>query len=182
MIVIFESSYWRDHLHRQARFLRDKTTQKRWPEASFAKLEREVMIGFYSVRKLHEAQKISNRTFEYPVQLSSYRARGKAVGHLNWHRIDELYELSNSAQIEKPLSFIVNQLIHSFVFLPIFGEDGGVEKIAFNSDRTKGKTLYALPLIGIAEIFAMVAGRYLHKVQYARLTPDGELEMIHAEP
>ena len=41
--MIYESSYWRDHLVRQARFLRDKRTQVRWTEAS------EMFTDFHSL-------------------------------------------------------------------------------------------------------------------------------------
>jgi hypothetical protein len=180
--MIFESSYWRDHLFKQARFLHDKQSQRKWTESSFSRLERELMIGFYSVRKLAEAQKISSALYKQPVKLLSYRSTGRSVEHLNWHKLDELYQLSSADSIEKPLSFVTNQIIHSFVFMPIFNSRRGVELIAFNSDQSKGKNLFAIKLSVVAKLFAKVAGGYIGETQYARLTADGELELVSAKP
>jgi hypothetical protein len=180
--VIYESGYWRDHLARQARFLREKQSQSRWTEASFARLEREVMIGFYSIRKLAEALKITAKVFEQPVELLHYTANGKTVGALNWHRLDELYHVSKGAPESKPLSFVANQMIHSFVFVPIFNEDRKLELIAFNSDRSKGRSLFAIRVSKMEELFAGVAGAYISKATYMHMTPDGNLEVVSAGP
>jgi hypothetical protein len=58
--MIYKSSFWKDDLVKQARFLGSKTNQKRWAESSSARLEQAVMLGFYSIRKLNEARKISD--------------------------------------------------------------------------------------------------------------------------
>lgn len=180
--MIYQSGYWRDHLARQARFLRDKQSQARWTEASFARLEREVMIGFYSIRKLAEARKITTKVFEQPVELLHYEANGKAVGLLNWHRLDELYHVTKGTPESKPLSFVANQMIHSFVFMPIFNEDRRLELIAFNSDRSKGRSLFAIRIRKMVELFADVAGAYISETTYMRLTPNGDLEVVSAGP
>jgi hypothetical protein len=57
-LMIYESHYWKDELQAIAKKLRRRRAQRRWSESSFANLEKEVMVGFYSVRKLYEASKL----------------------------------------------------------------------------------------------------------------------------
>ena len=63
--MIAESYYWKRELLRVAARLRRRLTQRRWPEASFSVVEMDLMVGFYAIRKLAEAKKISDeRTWD----------------------------------------------------------------------------------------------------------------------
>ena len=92
--MIWESYYWKQDLLRQAKNLIRRKSQHRWPEASLAKIEQMVMLGFYSVRKLIEASKISNDLIESPVSIIMYPSKNKSVTLLNWHKLDQLYDRS----------------------------------------------------------------------------------------
>jgi len=129
------------------------------------------------VRKLAEAKKIADARFQRPMQMRAFRANGKTVDLLNSHNIDALYHLTDGANITKPLSYIANQLIHSFIFAPVFESPGKIRGIAFNSDRSKGKELYMLELRVLVEAFAACADSYISKATYFRLN-NGELEVI----
>jgi hypothetical protein len=58
--MIWESSFWKEELFRNASRIRKRQLLKRWTERSSAGLERDVMTGFYSIRELIEAHKISD--------------------------------------------------------------------------------------------------------------------------
>ena len=58
--MIWESAYWKEELLRQAEDLKKRSTQTKWSERSLARLEKTIMIGFYSIRKLIEAKKVSD--------------------------------------------------------------------------------------------------------------------------
>jgi len=59
--MIIESRYWKKELLKIADKLSKRLIyRKRWSEAQFGTFEKEIMIGFYIVRKLIEAKKISN--------------------------------------------------------------------------------------------------------------------------
>lgn len=175
--MIHDSSYWKDSLRKHAEMLNGKLEQRVWRESSFSKVEQSVMLSCYIVRKLAEAKKIADAKFQSPLQMRSFRATGKTVDLLNSHKMDALYHLSDGTDITKPLSYVANQLIHSFVFVPVLEAPGKIQGIAFNSDRSKSKELYMLKLRPLVEAFAACADSYITKATYFRLN-NGELEVI----
>ncbi|HEX9938589.1 MAG TPA: hypothetical protein VGB15_15735, partial [Longimicrobium sp.] len=80
--MIWESSYWKEDLLKQAEALRKRTTQRRWPEISFARLEQAVMLGFYSIRKLVEARKLSDHVASSAIPVTTYPPTGKPITYL----------------------------------------------------------------------------------------------------
>jgi len=175
--MIHDSSYWKNALRKHAEMLSGKLEQRIWRDSSFAKVEQSVMMSCYIVRKLAEAKKIADAKFQKPLAMRSFRATGETVDFLNSHKIDALYQLKDGTDVTKPLSYVANQLIHSFVFVPIFEVSGKIHGIAFNSDRSKGKELYMLELGKLIEAFAACADSYISKASYFRLE-DGELKVI----
>lgn len=175
--MIHDSSYWKDSLLKHTEILNGKLEQRVWRESSFSKLEQSVMLSCYIVRKLAEAKKITDAKFQKPLQMQSFRTTGKTVDLLNNHRVDSLYQLGNGIDITKPLSYITNQLIHSFIFVPVFEPVGRIQGIAFNSDRSKNKELYMLELRPLVDTLAACADSYITKASYFRLN-NGELEVI----
>jgi hypothetical protein len=175
--MIHDSSYWKDSLRKHAEMLNGKLEQRVWRESSFSMVEQSVMLSCYIVRKLAEAKKIADAKFQWPLQMRAFRATGETVDLLNSHKMDTLYRLTDSTEVTKPLSYIANQLIHSFVFAPVFESPGKIQGIAFNSDRSKSKELYMLKLRPLIEAFAACADSYITKATYFRLK-NGELEVI----
>ena len=158
--MIWESAPWKNDLLRLARDLDRYRIAKRWSERSSARLEKILMLGFYSIRKLVDAHKISDEIVERPFELSAYPWRGKPVTFYNWHRVDEKYDLDNPSLARRSLSFVSNQLIHSYVFMPGFDEGGGLDLLFFNSDRTRHENLFSVQVQTIAELFREVGTNY----------------------
>ena len=155
--MIFESSYWKADLLRRASLLRKNSTQKRWSERSFAKCEQTVMIGFYAIRKLIEAKKLTDEFTETPVQMQSYRPTGTRATRLNNHKPEELYDLANSEQRELSLLDLCNQVIHSYIFMPVLDECGALVAILVTSDRQRSKGLFHVEAHAIVTIFEQAA-------------------------
>ncbi len=179
--MIWESQYWRDDLHRRALVLRDKKRQRRWSSISFGLLEQTVMLGFYSIRKLAEAHKIPRSKYEQPVNLFFYHAKGKPVTMLNWHNLDDLYDVNVPSETREPLSFVSNQIIHSFIFMPILEAKHGLDRIVFNSDRTRKAGIYCIKVDEVIRVFTSVSGSYVGKGTYFHLTKDGGLKVMTDE-
>jgi hypothetical protein len=175
--VIHDSSYWKDALRKHAQALNAKLEQRVWRESSFSKFEQSVMLSCYIVRKLAEARKIADAKFQLPLEMRSFRATGKTVDFLNSHNLDALYNLSDGVRVTQPLSYVVNQIIHSYIFKPAFVSPGKIRSVAFNSDRSKSKELYMLELRPLIEAFADCADSYISKATYFRLS-NGELQVI----
>ena len=127
--MIWESHFWKDVLLKHAATLRKRTTQHRWPEVSQARLEQTLMLGFYSIRKLHEAAKMSSATMTDSVALTTYPWSGKNVTKLNWHKLDQLYDLASPRCETRDVLFVCHQFVHSFVFTAAFDENEGLQGI-----------------------------------------------------
>jgi hypothetical protein len=166
MVVILESFYWKHDLEERAACLRKRLIQKRWIEASFARLEQSVMLGFYPIRKLLEARKLSHATLTRQVPVTAYPSSGKPVTLLNWHKLDELYDLDAGQRITRDVRFLCNQFIHSYIFLPVFGENGSLANIAVASERERSLTVYEVALFQIIDLFELVAADYPTQVQF----------------
>jgi hypothetical protein len=162
--MIWESSYWKDTLLREARSLRRRKSQKRWLQPSFARLEQSVMMGFYIVRKLLEAKKLSQASESSVVRVERFRWNGKPVHKLNWHHLDRMYDLSGSEKAQKNVKLLCDQFVHSYIFEPLFLEDG-LDGIFVTSDRERAKYLYFLSIDTIISLFEAVGKDYPSKVR-----------------
>ncbi len=120
--MIWESGDWKDDLLKTALKLSRRIHQKRWSERSFFLFEKEIFFAFYSIRKLIEAQKLSDYVVEAKIPLQSFKTRGLPVTRLNRDRLDEFYNLQDTSSESIKLKDICNQFIHSYIFVPSFGE------------------------------------------------------------
>jgi len=158
--MISESSYWKDDLLKQAKFLRKKIAQKRWPESTLVRIEQSIMIGFYTIRKLIEAKKISDSNIKRKFQIKFYSWSGKLATWINLYRVEILYDFSKSAPVEKDMIFICNQFIHSYIFMTSFNRAGKLTGILFNSDKERNKALYYVKIKQIINVFEVIGNDY----------------------
>jgi hypothetical protein len=154
--MIWESGYWQDSLLKQAADLRRRQSQRRWPDRSFARLEQGVMLGFYSVRKLIEAKKLTEAVVTTSIQVSAYPPKGKPVTLLNWHKIDRLYKLDKGRKGTIGLRALCNSFIHSYVFLPVFSETGLMSGIFVASEWEREQKLLEVSLEELVWLFELV--------------------------
>ena len=154
--MIWDSAYWKEELFRNANRLKRRQTQRKWVERSHAGLEKDVMISFYSIRKLIEAHKISDELRDRPVPLRGYPWSGRDVTYMNWDMIDRNYDLESPVSLQQSLAWIANKLVHSFVFMAMCNEGGGLVSILFNSDHTRKKYLYEIRIDQLIVLFEEV--------------------------
>jgi hypothetical protein len=154
--VIWESFYWKSDLLKQAAVLKKRIGQKRWPDASLARCEQTIMLGFYSIRKLAESAKLTDHVSNMNVTLRSYPATGRTVHLLNKDRLDELYDLELPRKESVTLPFLCDQIVHSYVFSLLFNEDGQLAGILVTSDRERSKRLLEVSIQKIIDVFEKV--------------------------
>jgi hypothetical protein len=99
--MIWESSYWKEELFWHARRIRRLQTLKRWVERSTAALEKDLMIGFYSIRKMVEAHTVSDEIRDRSLSLQGYPWTGSPVTFMNWDKIDQKYDLEHPVPVTK---------------------------------------------------------------------------------
>lgn len=178
--MIYKSSFWKDDLVKQARFLGSKTNQKRWAESSSARLEQAVMLGFYSIRKLNEARKISDSVSRQEIVITALKQTGQATNRLNWLDIDKSYDLESSQTVTKDLIFLCNQFIHSYIFVEYFDTEGQLKGVFVSSDRERHESLYDLEIEQIIKIFEQVGNDYPTSItfNYAEKKRDYDVKSI----
>ncbi|WP_339612680.1 hypothetical protein [uncultured Rubinisphaera sp.] len=158
--------------------LRKRKRQMRWPESSYAKLEQTIMLGFYSIRKLHESTKLSNSTMDQDVPLIAFPATGKLITIRNWHHLDSLYKLEAPKSENRKLLFICHQFIHSYVFSPVFDNDDKLEGVLFASDRQRNSALLQISIDQIAQIFEHVGNDYPSSARYVMNYQKGDYDVF----
>lgn len=118
------------------------------------------MIGFYTIRKLIEANKLSDSVKAQNVTLTSYPRKSKNITRLNWDKIEELYELNDASTSDIALLNLCHEFVHSYVFVPELGEQGGLAGVYFASDRSKERRLLFITTDQIVTVFTQVGSDY----------------------
>ncbi|MDJ0658925.1 MAG: hypothetical protein QNJ42_05480 [Crocosphaera sp.] len=152
--MIWESCYWKDPLLELVKEIDKWEMNKNLDEPELAEIERQIMIGFYSIRKLIEAKKLSNQVINKNWICISY-PNLKNVHRFNWDDFDTLYNLESPKHENRKLLFICHQIIHSYVFI-IDEKDSGFSGIFFVSDRLRNKILFHISSKELKRIFDVV--------------------------
>ncbi|WP_321798362.1 hypothetical protein [Caballeronia sp. J97] len=143
-------------------------------EYALVKAEREIFLGFYSIRKLLDTFKLSPQTRKIKFRLSWSPCVG-FVDYFNWHRIEELFDLEVVHEEERDIIFVCNQFIHSFIFIHVFSEDRALAGVYVSSDRDRTKRVYFISIEQILEAFRLV-GKDYPKQRFMRRKKDGQWE------
>jgi hypothetical protein len=154
--MIWEPSYWKHDLLKLAGSLRKRMNQKRWGDASHARFEQTLMLGFYSIRKLIEAKRLSNAIEDQQISVIAYPSLGTPVTRMNWHKFDRLYDQDAGAAQDKSVIFICNQFIHSYVFIGVFNEDRRLSHVIVASEFKRNSFAYEIDLNRVIMLFESV--------------------------
>lgn len=141
--MIGSSDDYKKHILRTAAWLAKGISAR---EPSLLKLERELFLSFYYVRKLIEANKISDSLLSAVHHVSWHPITGK-VSTLNWHNLNKLINFAEQSAESKDLEFLCNRFIHSFIFVPSIEKNKVSDiLIATDRDRSRDKKLFRVPL------------------------------------
>jgi len=178
--MITESDYWLRDLQKNVTYFHEKLGQRVWRESSFAALEKRIMLSCYIVRKLVESNKISPDNYQVEIYLYAYKNKGKIVDILNSHIINDLYEIDEPVVMAKPFSYVINQIIHSFIFQFAFEGRNQISGVLFNSDKSKNKIIYLMKLKDLIGVLSPIAQCYIGTTIFER-NKDGELVLVSAK-
>jgi len=157
--MIYESYYWKTELIKLSKKLTKRIPYKRfWTDAQNGAFEKEIMIGFYIVRKLIESQKLPNRLVSTKIVGRKFPNKNVTVHLMNTHRFYEHYDFENGKTDKFDLKFLINQIVHSYIFSPEFdiNEETGemtLSSIHFCSDDQRNKWIYEPRLSTIINLF-----------------------------
>ena len=158
--MIWESSYWKDDLIREAKSLKNIKRRKNLTERDCLAIEKKIFIAFYSIRKLMDAQKLSTKYNNIRIPVTSYPSTGKHVDALNWHKIDNLYKLDHAQEKKKKIRYLCDQIIHSFIFMVETDESRRLCGIYFCSDRKKSEEVFQVNIDQIITLFEEIGNDY----------------------
>ncbi len=68
-------------------------------------------------------------------------------------KVEEKYDLEHPVVSKEKALQLANYVVHSFVFCPGFDDNGKLIAVLFNSDRTRGKTLYEIAITELVGFF-----------------------------
>lgn len=171
--MIWESSNWKEPLLTSANYLRRVRLKEGTSGRTCVRIEKEIFIGFYSIRKLLDTFKVSDATKAMTFHLSTHKSRHQ-VDYLNWHKLQQNYDLSASTAETHDIRFLCNQFIHSYVFIPAEEEDGRLHGFFVASDRDKGKKCYFVELAQIVKAFRVVGNDYPARSEMERDPKTGQ--------
>ncbi|MFL5799238.1 MAG: hypothetical protein ACJ77A_15065 [Actinomycetota bacterium] len=157
--MIWDSNPWKLDLWRRAHRLAQLKGRAEWSERDGWALERDAFLGMFTIRRLLEAHKLSNRITELRLPARSWpRRAGGRMTYLNWDRIEEFFDFDAEDGSPKPMRVreLTNQLIHSYIFSSL-SLDGEELMIAFASHRTRLAVLRALDMDLLVGLYRLVA-------------------------
>jgi hypothetical protein len=164
--MIWESQYWKDPLLKSAEYLRRVRLAENTSERTFVRIEKEIFLGFYAVRKLLDTFKVSDSTKEMKIDLVVHPAI-RRVDYLNWHQLDKNYDLNLRKSETKDIRFLCNQFVHSYVFMTSEIE-GRLNGFFVTSDRDRHSKCYFVDVEHVLKIFRTVGRDYPSTSEFRR--------------
>lgn len=164
---MIESRYWKEELDRIAECIRRVPKPRRYSERHLFTVTRDLMTGFFILRRLIELHKVSSKTkdhvmtlFSYPVQIDSSRWKSYSV-----HDIDETYNLDKQRKESKKADYVANQFIHSATIYVTRDTSRNWSDVLITSDYNKKKCLWQISVAEIEALFRIAAQDYPHSFQ-----------------
>ena len=157
---MIESCYWKEELGKIATTIRRVAKPPRWSERALCVVERDLMIGFFLLRRLIELNKVSSATKNKQLRIFSYKAVGKPVTLMNRCDIWELYDLENEiAETKKPL-YVSNQFVHAYMSFIERDESRNWSDILLVSDFDRNDCIWRVPISIIESLFQTASMDY----------------------
>lgn len=176
--MIYQSTYWKEELFRNAKWLVESLDKKRWTGRGFSKLEKSIMISAYAIRKLHEASKIPPVFMEKDITVGLFNRSDSLMDTLNNHHIEKHYDLSKENATSIKIKYLFNQIIHSYIFCPFFDDQNQFNSILINSDRSRNRGLYNVKLKKLIDIIMYISNGNMTFLKFRRV--DGQFIMTES--
>jgi hypothetical protein len=174
---MIESYYWKEELARIADLLVRVEKPARWSERSHCVLERELMVGFFMLRRLIELNKVSEATVNYHMSVFSCKARGKRVTQMNGHRIWEMYDMEKEIPETKKPQYISNQFVHAYTSFIARDETRNWSDVFIVSDFGRNDCIWRVPVSIIRNIFIKASEDYPQTVKFEWNAKKGDYDV-----
>ncbi|NVM23059.1 MAG: hypothetical protein HWN68_14910 [Desulfobacterales bacterium] len=171
-----ESSYWKEFLAETASDLHRVARPKRLTQRRYEIVERNIVIGFFLLRRLIELHKVSSRVRDFRLKVFAWPSTGKLPTLLNNHR-EELYEFSKEhAQTKKPM-YICNQVIHSYSIAMVVDKTRNWDSLLTVSDYDRKDCIWRIPVDVIVDLLRTASTDYPYQAKYTRNEKTGDYDV-----
>jgi hypothetical protein len=140
-----------------------------WRDASMAKAERMLFVGFLYVRKLIESRKVTDACARASVTISrSSIVRDYEVS--DFKRDDIEKDLPHAAWIESKVDVhqLADKVLHAWWLIPVQGKSAGLEAFILTTDRQRNTELWRLPTSSIVAVYRQFANGSINRQEAAR--------------
>jgi len=171
--MVWESWFLKRELTQTASSLRRRKGQRRWREESFLKVQWDIFLAAYAIRKLIEAgTKLSDEveSHEVPCKLFPLALPLEKKKRRCWRHIfeKEAYNLDLGSPTFVPLRNFCNLFIHSTTFFLELSEAGGLKGLYVTTDQ-QIKFLYYFDIDDIITTLELVASDEIVEMVYKKM-------------
>jgi hypothetical protein len=163
---MIESRYWKEELSRISLVVSPRRKPRRWTERAHCVVERDLMIGFFIIRRMIELHKVGPRIINFELEVFSCKNRGKNVTLLNRGDLDALYEVEKEKREKKSPFFMSNQFIHAYLSFVTMNEKRTWDSVYVVSDLVRNDCLWRVPVANIRSLFTLAASNYVTSGSY----------------
>ncbi len=150
--MAIESLYWKEELARIVKTIRPLSKPKRWSERAVCTVERDVMIGFFIVRRLVELHKVSSRVAKMQLDVFSAPVINN-VTKANRFSVEENYNWKLEKAERKSVAYVCNQCIHAYLSFVDRGPDRNWSDLLVASDYDRNNVIWRVPFRTIRALF-----------------------------
>jgi hypothetical protein len=158
---MIESCYWKKELQRISNLLKSSKKPPRWSERAHCVLERELMVGFFILRRMIELKKVSSFIRDRQLKVFNYLATGKTVTKMNGHEVWDIYDMDKENSVTKKPFYISNQFVHSYTSFLERDSKRNWSDIFIVSDYDKDNCIWRVPIPLIRDLFLDASKDYL---------------------
>lgn len=159
--MAIESLYWKEELSRIAKAIRPVAKPKRWSERAVCTVERDVMIGFFIVRRMIELHKVSSAIADMKLNVFGTPVL-KNINKMSRFSLEENYDWQAEKAEQKPATYICNQSIHAYLSFVFRGTDRNWSDLIVVSDYDRNKTVWRIPFANIIALFEATSKDWPH--------------------
>jgi hypothetical protein len=174
---MFESCVWKEELRRIAGTVRRVEKPRRWSDRAHGIVERDLMIGFFVLRRLIESKDVSTKISNKQLQVFSLKAKGNPVTYINKHRFWELYDMEHEVPENKSLLYVSNQFIHAYTSFVVRDETRNWSDVLLVSDFDRNDCIWRIPIREIESVFFAASEDYPHTIKASFNTKTGDYDV-----
>ncbi len=170
--MIFNTYYWKRELERLALILRGHMARRRWVAASDGSIEKAIMLGFYSIRKMQESFDPALK-LKLPghLKLTTFPRTKKRLSPIVFPDVADAFDLTRSTPASIPTKAVCDEVVHSHFFSIWVDSHRALRGVFFASGKYKEERVCRLGIETVVVLFESIA-RSRTPVSLTRFVPD----------